>query len=287
MSRVHIVTDSTAHFRNPDFAARGEVTVVPLTIHFGKQAFREGLDLATDEYFNRVAAGGPLATAASPTPETFQALFENLARNGDPVLSIHLSSKLSHTWRNAKTAADLLLGRCQVTVIDTLTTSVGLGLLVEAAAEAAARGETLDDIVRIVRGMIPRLYVVFFVESLEYLEHSRRLGKAQARLGTMLGIKPFLTIEEGEIVPMEKVRTRQQAVEKLMEFITEFSSIEHLAILHGAANHTEETRQLLERLAMDFPGREWEVATYGPSLATQIGPDSLGVIVFEGLEEGT
>jgi DegV family protein with EDD domain len=285
MPNVRIVTDSTAHFRQPDFAARNNVSVVPLTIHFGKQMFQEGREIDADEYYRRVAAGGPLASAASPSPEAFLGLYEDLAKSGEPIVSIHLSSKLSNTWRNARAAADTLLGRCQVMVIDTLTTSVGLGLLVEAAAEAAARGESLDEIVRIVRGMIPRLYVVFFVESLDYLEHSRRLGKAQARLGTMLGIKPFMTIEEGEIVPMEKVRTRQQAVEKLMEFITEFSSIEHLAILHGAANHTDETRQLLERLALDFPGRQWEVTTYGPSLATQIGPDSLGVIVFEGEEE--
>jgi fatty acid kinase fatty acid binding subunit len=285
MSPVRIVTDSTAHFRDPDFPGRCGVTVMPLTIHFGKYSFLEGIDIDTDAYFRRLESGGPLASAASPSAENFLALYEDMGKSGEPILSIHLSSKLSHTWQNAKAAAETLLGRCQITVIDTMTTSVGLGLLVEAAAEAAARGEPLDEIVRIVRGMIPRLYVVFFVESLEYLEHSRRLGKAQARLGTMLGIKPFLTIEEGEIVPMEKVRTRQQAVEKLMEFITEFSSIEHLSILHGAANHTDETRQLLERLAMDFPGREWEIATYGPSLATQIGPDSLGVIVFEGEEE--
>jgi len=285
MPRVRIVTDSTAHFRDSGYAEQNGVIVVPLTIHFGKQAYREGHEIDAHTYYQRLAAGGPLASAASPSPEAFLSLYEELSRSGEPVLSIHLSSKLSHTWHNAKAAADTLLGRCQVTVIDSLTTSVGLGLLVEAAAQASARGESLDEIVRIVRGMIPRLYVVFFVESLEYLEHSRRLGKAQARLGAMLGIKPFMTIEEGEIVPMEKVRTRQQAVEKLMEFITEFSSIEHLAILHGAANHADETRQLLERLALDFPGREWEVATYGPSLATQIGPDSLGVIVFEGQEE--
>jgi DegV family protein with EDD domain len=285
MSHVQIVTDSTAHFREPDYAARNGVHVVPLTIHFGPQTLREGVDIDTPGYFERVTRGGPLATAASPTAEAFGELYETLSNNGDQILSIHLSSKLSHTWRNAKNAAEGLLGRCQISVIDTLTTSIGLGLLVEAAAAAAARGETLDEIVRIVRGMIPRLYVVFFVESLEYLEHSRRLSKAQARLGAMLGIKPFLTIEEGDIVPMEKVRTRQQAVEKLMEFITEFSTIEHLAILRGATNHADETRPLLERLAVDFPGRQWEVATYGPALATQIGPDSLGVIVFEGMED--
>ncbi|MBI3764298.1 MAG: DegV family protein [Chloroflexi bacterium] len=285
MSQVRIVTDSTAHFQDPEFLKKHGVTVVPLTIHFGKEYFREGVDLDTVTYFRRVSNGGPLASAASPTTETFAALYESISQSGDEILSIHLSSKLSRTWQNAKAAADALLGRCQVAVIDTLTTSVGLGILVEAAVAAAERGEALDDIVRLVRGMIPRLYVVFFVESLDYLEHSKRLGKAQSRLGTMLGIKPFLTIEEGDIVPMEKVRTRQQAIEKLMEFIGEFAVIERLAILHGATNHSDETRQLLERLALDFPGRKWDITTYGPSLATQIGPDSLGVIVFEGLED--
>ena len=132
------------------------------------------------------------------------------------------------------------------------------------------------------RGMIPRLYAVFFIETMEFLAKAERIGKAQAVLGAMLGIKPFLTLEDGDLVPMEKVRTRQQAIEKLVEFVVEFSNIEHLAILQGSAAPSDDTRLLLERLALEFPGRTWPVLAYRPSLATFVGPNAMGVVVFEG-----
>jgi DegV family protein with EDD domain len=285
MPKVHIVTDSTAHFFDPEFPHKHNVTVVPLTIHFGNRAFKEGVDLDTAEFFQRVAAGDPLPTAASPTSEQFTAVYENIARSTDRILSIHVSGKLSRTPQNARAGSEALTGRCKIQVIDSLATSIGLGVLVEAAALAAERGASQDDVVRVVRGMIPRLYSVFFIETLDFLARAGRIGKSQAVLGAMLGIKPFLTMEEGDIVPMEKVRTRQQAVEKLLEFVIEFSNIEHCAILQSSPDHTEDTRLLLERLALDFPGRAWPVLAYGPSLATFLGPGAMGVIVLEGAEE--
>jgi DegV family protein with EDD domain len=285
MSKIKIVTDSTAHFFDPTFAEKHDVTVVPLTIHFGKQVYTEGPDLSTAQVFARIAGGEPIPVAASPTVEQFALAYEQVAKATDKILAIHLSSKLSRTCANARAGAEALAGRCKIQVIDSLSTSIGLGLLVEAAALAAERGATQDDIVRIVRGMVPRLYTVFFTETMEYLAKAGRVGKAQAVLGSMLGIKPFLTMEDGDIVPMEKVRTRPQAVEKLIEFIVEFSNIEHLAILQSSPQYNEDTRMLLERLAIDFPGRQWPVLTYGPSLATFLGPDAMGVIVFEGEEE--
>jgi DegV family protein with EDD domain len=153
---------------------------------------------------------------------------------------------------------------------------------VEAAAESAESGATLDEVVRVVRGMITHMYAVFFVDSLEYLEHNGRLSKSQAVLGTMLGIKPFLTIEEGEIIPMEKVRTREKAIDKLVEFVSEFSTIDRVAIMQSGQQPGEDTRLLLERLEQTFPGQYFPVMTYGPGLACQIGPDSLGIFIFEG-----
>jgi len=285
MPKVRIVTDSTAHFFDPAFPEKHDVTVVPLTIHFGKHSFKEGVEINTEEFFQRMAAGDPIPTAASPTAEQFAAAYEKVARSTDKILSIHLSSKLSRTCQNARAGTEALAGRCKIHVIDSLSTSIGLGLLVEAAALAAERGDSQDDIVRIVRGMVPRLYSVFFTETMDYLAQAGRVGKAQATLGAMLGIKPFLTMEEGDITPMEKVRTRQQAIEKLVEFVVEFSLIERLAILQSSPRHTDDTRLLLERLAIDFPGRQWPVLAYGPALATFLGPDAMGVMVFEGEAE--
>ena len=282
MPKVRIVTDSSAHFFDPSFPTRHNVTVVPLNIDYGGQAQPDSPDFTTADLFQRVAAGAPVPTAQPPSARQFAAVYEDICRTNGSILSIHLSSRLSRTYANARLGTEEVLGRCKIHVIDSLSTSIGLGLLVEAAALAAERGESQDDIVRIVRGMIPRLYAVFFIETMEYLAKSQRIGKAQAVLGSMLGIKPFLTLEDGDIVPMEKVRTRQQAVEKLVEFVVEFSNIEHLAILQASTPHTDDTRLLLERLAVEFPGRSWPVLTYGPALATFLGPNAMGVVVHEG-----
>jgi DegV family protein with EDD domain len=282
MPKVRIVTDSSAHFLDPDFPARHNVTVLPLNIAFGAETQPDAAGLTADQVFGRVAGGAPVPTAQPPTVRQFAAVYEDICRVNGSVLSIHLSSKLSRTVANARLGADEVLGRCKIHVIDSLSTSIGLGLLVEAAALAAERGESQDDIVRIVRGMIPHLYAVFFIETMEYLAKAQRIGKAQAVLGSMLGIKPFLTLEDGDIVPMEKVRTRQQAVEKLVEFVVEFSNIEHMAILQATTTHSDDTRLLLERLAVEFPGRSWPVVTYGPALATFLGPNAMGVVVHEG-----
>src|SRR5690349_1996608 len=282
MPRVRIVTDSTAHFFDPEFPAKHNVVVVPLGIQCVSEQFQDRVDMTTERFFERVDAGGPIPTAQAPTPKQFSTIYENICRGHEDILSIHVSSKLSRTIQNARAGADEVLGRCKINIIDSLTTSIGLGLLVEAAALAAERGATEEDIVRIVRGMIPRLYAVFFIETMEFLAKAERIGKAQAVLGAMLGIKPFLTLEDGDIVPMEKVRTRQQAVEKLVEFVVEFANIEHLAILQSSAVPGEDTRLLLERLALEFPGRTWPVLAYRPSLATFVGPNAMGVMVFEG-----
>jgi DegV family protein with EDD domain len=285
MPKVRIVTDSTAHFFDPAFPEKHNVTVMPLTIHFGKHAYAEGTGITAEQFFRRVGEGEPMPTASSPTAEQFTAVYTELCQTTDQILSVHISGKLSRTAQNARTGAEAVLGRCKVHVIDSLSTSIGLGVLVEAAALAAERGETQEEVVRIVRGIIPRLYTVFFIEHMDFLANAGRIGKAQAALGAMLGIKPFLTLEDGDIVPMEKVRTRQQAVEKLLEFAVEFSAIDHAAILQSASAPTEDTRLLLERLAIDFPGREWPVLTYGPALGTFLGPDAMGVVICEGEEE--
>ncbi len=282
MSRVHIITDSTAHFTDPTFSERLGVTIVPQIIQFGRQSYREGVDISAEEFFRRLPHYSVLPTLAPPSADVFRDLYAEKIKQNKQILSIHMSSKMNDTVAQARQAADEFLGGNKIVVIDSLTTSIGLGLLVEAAAEAAERNAPLDEIVRIVRGMITHMYAVFFVENLEYLERNGRLSKSQSVLGTMLGIKPFLTIEDGEIIPMEKVRTRDKAIDKLVEFVSEFSSIDRVAIMQSGQQPTEDTRLLLERLEQTFPGQYFPVMTYGPGLACQIGPDSLGIFIFEG-----
>ena len=281
MSRVHIVTDSTLQFCTPGFAAKHAVTRLPLTLRFGQQARREDGEITTGELFQRVTGGDPLPEVIAPTVEQFASTYANLSRQTDQILSIHVSGKLNDTVRHAQAGSGVIKGRCRIEVVDSLSISAGLGALVEIAAVAAEQGAPLEEVVRLVRAAIPRLYAVFFVETLSYLAHARHISPAQAVLANMLNVKPFLTLEEGDLAPMEKTRNRLQALEKVIEFVTEFTDIQHLAILHGEPQPSADAQLVRERLEAAYPGRAWPVLTYGPSLAALLGPHALGVMVCE------
>ena len=283
MRLVKVVTDSTAQL-DPDLIEEFGITVVPLEISFGRQKFREGADLTTDEFFHRLTHSPVMPTSSAPPMEEFRQLYAVLNQSTDQILSLHVSGKLNKTCAHARVAADHFLGRCEIMVVDSWTTSLGLSILVEAAARAAVEGATLEEVVRLVRGMIPHVYAVFFTDTLEYLERDHHLSKSQALLGTMLNIRPFLAIEEGQIIPMEKVRTREKAIDKLVEFVAEFSRIEQIAVVQSPSRAGKDARLLLDRLQSSFPGYEFDSITYGPTLGTHIGPHSLGLIVYEGVE---
>ncbi|MCA1554804.1 MAG: DegV family protein, partial [Chloroflexi bacterium] len=189
MSQVQIVTDSTADL-SADVVRDLDIHVVPLTVHFGKEVLRDGVDIDSDQFFKRLKVAKTAPTTAAPPVKAFEDMYAQLVREHEAILSIHISSKLSHTVRAAERAALPFLGRKKVMVLDSLSTSRGLGYLAIAAAEAARDGATMDDLVKLLRTLIPHVYLVFFVESPEYLNRGGRLGKAQAVLGSMLNIKP-------------------------------------------------------------------------------------------------
>lgn len=283
---VRIVTDSTAYLRS-GFAREFGIQVVPFHIRLGDRDYLDGVDLDVEQFNRLFRQQGAEATVSPPSVEEFLRVYETLNQESNEIVAITLASTLSQAFRHATQAARVLLGRCQIEVIDSQTVSAGLGILVEAAAHAAARGASLEEVVRIVRGVIPQIYVVFFSDTLSYLERGGRIGHAQALLGTILGIKPFLTLEEGQVMPIEKVRTREEALEKLLEFIVEFDSIEQLALVKGDAQPDEETQWIIEQLRAEFPALEIPVLSYGPVLASYIGLDTLGMIVYESYDVGS
>jgi DegV family protein with EDD domain len=282
MKRVKIVTDSTAQL-NPSVAKRLGISVVPLNIHLGDETFKEGVDITDEEFLRKLKRSSSPPRISPPSVEDFISVYGRLARKTDGIISIHVSGKLSRTFASASDAAKAFLGRCEIVVVDSLTISLGLGMLATAAAEAAMEGKSIEEIVRQLRGMMPRIYIFLFTDALDYLERGGRIDKAQAILGSMLGIKPFIIIEDGEIIPIEKTLTRSQAIDKLVEFAEEFSNIERLTILQSIPKATKETKLLIERLESVFPKKEFPILVYGPSLASHIGPDAMGLVVYEGV----
>ncbi len=282
MARTYVITDITAQL-SPEVIERYQITVVPMEIRFGPDRFLVGPGDSPDQLYARMAKSEAQPAEATVPTALFQKSYEQLSRYTDEILVIVNSSKLSRAYAAAQTASRALLGRCRITVVDSMTSSRGLGLVVEAAARVAQEGRGTDDIVRLVRGILPHIYLVFFVERLDYLERRGRIGPAQALLGTMLHIKPLLLVEDGEIVPLEKVRTQPMAIDKLADFVQEFAAVQQVTILRGPLGADREPliEELRGKLSTILPRYKFPVMEYDPVLACHLGPEALGVVVYE------
>jgi DegV family protein with EDD domain len=284
MAKARIVTDVTA-FLEPELIAQLQITLLPVNIRFGKKTFLINTQQSWDQFFEYIADRPAEETEISISPGAFQQAFSELNRETEEILVIPSSGKLSNAYAQAGNAARGFLGRCRIQVMDSMSVSWGLGFLVKAAAEAAAEGLRLDAIVRLVRGMLPHIYLVFAVERLDDLERGGRIGAAQALLGTLLHIKPILLVEDGEIVPVEKVRTRLLALEKLADFVAEFAAIQQVVILRSPleSDDSPQIEELREHLSIALPNQPFPIVEYDPILACHLGPEALGVVVYEGV----
>lgn len=284
MATVRIITDVTAHL-SPEFVAEHNISVLPVQVRYGDRDLTIGPDDSPMQLFRSMVDAPAKESRATIPTGSLQEAYDRLSRQTSEILVIVNSSKLSGGFTNARSVARPYLGRCRIVVMDSLTASWGLGLMVKTAAVAAKAGQPLDEIVRQVRGVSPHIYLVFFAERLDYLERGGRIGQAQAILGTMLRIKPLLLMEDGDIIPLEKVRTRGMAIGKLADFVAEFASIQQVVILasplDGRTN--ELVDELKEQLGLALPDHDFPVVAYDPVLACHLGPEALGVVVYEGL----
>ena len=281
MTPIHIVTDSSARFLDPTTAKHPLLTLASVTIRFPDQVVEEQPNLGLNDHRSLFEANPGQGLAEPPTTQQLEGIYTELQQRTDQIISIHTSAGISNAYRNAVRASESFRGRSNIQVIDSTTLSAGLGILISNALKAVDRGATLDEVVRLVRGLIPRLYAVFFLDDLIYLERNGLVSRSQAILGNMLGVLPFLTVEHGRLITMEKVRNRLRAQEKLIEFVTEFSAIEHLVLLHSGPEPDEEVRLVAERLQAMYPDTAISFINYGPAAATYIGLNGLGAVVLE------
>lgn len=276
---IHIVTDSGAHFPTPHIAPN--VIVVPNTLTIAGKSYREGVDLGTEEALRLIATQQTAPTITPPSVAEYSEVLTRLARDTDGILVIVTSKALSGSWANARQAAEALSGHCPLMVIDSRMVSTGLALLIKLGIRTIERGESFDEVVRVVRGGVERVYAVYYSDSMDYLMQNHLMPPSHSILGMMLGLKPVIAIEEGEIIPIEKVRTRTQGLDRIVEFAAEFTDIEDVMIAQQRIGITEATRHLQERLAVEFPGRHFPHTIYGASLAALIGVDALGLVILE------
>lgn len=271
---VRVVTDSSCDLPDEVVSELG-IEVVPLTIRFGEEEFVDRRDLTPTEFWAKLASSPVLPETAAPSAGAFEEAFRRLADAGaDGIVCITLSSKLSATLQSAQVGAKALEGRCPVEIVDSLTLSLALGNLVRVAGHLAAEGADLATITRRVEDLRARSRLFGTLDTLEYLQKGGRIGRAQALLGSMLSIKPVVGVEDGEVEPLARVRTRSKALRWLVDKVKEEATVENLAILHGDA---PDVGVLLEMFEPLYPPDAILVSQLGPVIGTHAGPRTIGV----------
>lgn len=272
---VKIVTDSLSDITS-DVAEEFGITVVPLTVLFGREAFLDRITITTDEFYRRLIHEDILPTTTQPTPAAFAAVYNKLAQETDEILVVTLSSKLSGTYQSATAAVEMADRKARIEVIDSQAVAMGLGLVVISAARRLREGATLDELTQHVREALQRMHFAVYFDTLKYLAKGGRIGKAQGLLGAMLSFKPILTVKDGEMSPVTRKRSRAAGVQYLCELVNGFSSIEDIAVEHSTSPEVAE--ELIKQL--NVPADKVRRAVVSPVLGTYAGPDALAVSVL-------
>ncbi|HEX3982037.1 MAG TPA: DegV family protein [Acidimicrobiales bacterium] len=274
MARIRVVTDSACDL-SAELAAARDITVVPLSIRFGSEEFVDGSTLSTDEFWSRCAASPVLPETSAPSPGAFQGAFDAAADAGyDGVLCVTLSSEVSATYQSAVTAAKVVAERIQVATVDSRSLTMGLGLMALDLADHAAAGATLEELTDRATALIPRIQVFGVVDTLEHLEKGGRIGGARALLGSLLSIKPVVTLIDGQVEEESKQRTRTRSLRYLADKAKNSPAISRLAVCNGSAVDIDQFLAMLEGVQTEHP---FVVTDLGPVVGTHAGPGTIGV----------
>ncbi len=274
---VSIVTDSVADLPHQTVRELG-ITVIPLYVHFGKMAYRDGIDLTTGTFYEYLKNARTLPTTSVPSLGEFAERYDKLAEETDEIMVITISSKLSATYEVASEAVTLMKRNCRVRVIDSELAIMAQGLVVMKAAEAAQAGASLEEIEQIVRRDILRVDMRAAFSTLRYLARGGRVGKAQALLGSMLNVNPIIGLKDGEVFPFSRERSRVKAIQHLYDFARGCKGVEKIAVEYAGSRDDAEI--LIEHLRDFFPREQIYVSQASPVIGTHTGPSLLVVAVL-------
>ncbi len=280
MASVALVIDSTAYLPR-SLVEQYHITVVPLYVNFGQEeSYRDNVDITPEEFYKRLPTARVMPSTSQPSRGDFAIVYQRLVEEGaTEIVSVHISSILSGTVSSALMARDDV-PEVPVHVVDSQSTSMGLGYLALEAARALAEGRPAEEVVRQLEAQRERIRIVFVVDTLEFLHRGGRIGGAAAFLGSMLSMKPLLSLRDGRIEPLERVRTKRRAVDRMLELIMgEFAGRPvRVAVIHAAA--PVEAESILANLQAHLDCRESILAEVSPVIGTHTGPGTVGVVAY-------
>jgi DegV family protein with EDD domain len=279
--KVAIVTDSTAYLPK-ELVEQYQIHVVPNVVNWGTKSYRDGVDIGATEFFERLKTDPVQPTTAVSSVGEFRDVYARAAETADTVLGVHLSAKLSGTFSAAEQARAMLPDQ-NIQLIDSNATAMALGFVVLAAARAVEAGGSLEEAARAAHKTIPHVGIVFTVETLEYLKRGGRVGGAAAFVGGLLDLKPILELRDGRVEPVERMRTKRKALDRVLEIIAEKTSGKQpirLATLHAAA--PQEAAALLEAAKTRLGAVETILSEVSPTVAVHTGPGTVGLAYCAG-----
>jgi len=287
VGRIHVVTDSGSDL--PEHVRQElNIHVVPLSIQFGDEIYRDGLELSVTDFYHRLENDSVMPSTCQPSPAEFEKKYLEIAEPGDTVISVHLSSRLSGTYQSAVIAGNMVAEEgIKVITVDTKSASIGIGLVAVVAAKMVKAGANLEEILEKVNYAISEMHVYFVVDTLEYLRRNGRIGNAAALLGTLLSIKPILTLQDGVVSPFEKVRGKGKAIKRLQDLAAQVKAkypdkdltvgLTHAMVPEDAealAAHFEESLELKENVITGL---------IGPTIGVHVGKGTMAVLIHPNL----
>ncbi len=276
---VRIVTDSTADLP-ADVVERLGITVVAQNVHFGTDTYKDNVTITPDTFFSMLASSKELPKTSQASPGEFKEVYDSVGDGADGIVSIHVAAKLSGTYNSAVQATELTSATCPIEVVDTAQASMGEGLVVIAAAEAAQAGASTEEVATLAKEASARARCMCLLETLEFLQKGGRIGKAQAMLGSVLQIKPMITVRDGEVHELGKARTFAKALAKMTEIAQGFAPADSLAVIHSTTPDAAQT--MANELASMLPsGATPYIARMGPALGVHVGPGAIGIALLQ------
>jgi DegV family protein with EDD domain len=279
---VRIVTDSTSDLP-PEIAQELGIIVVPAYVHFGSQSYRDGVDITSEQIFERMLSGSVHPTTSSPAPGDFADVYNRLSGETDEIVCLTVTSKQSAIYEAAMTGKQSFKGKSRVEVIDSQSVTMGLGLMAMLAAREARDGKTIDDVLDVVRSAIPRTHGMATLDTIKHVLKGGRLGRGGGLLGSLVKVKPLLEIKDGWIRLCGVTRTRSVGMERVCQYVTRHLPIEEVAVVHS--NALREAEGMAERIRSISPQNRPVIAKLGSALGVHAGPQTLVVAFREGRGE--
>jgi DegV family protein with EDD domain len=274
---VKVVTDSVADLPTAVLNELG-IATVPIYVQLDGEVFRDGQDLSTEQFYDKLQRSRTMPTTSVPSPLIFAETYDRLAQETDQILVITVTSRLSGVNEVAQKAIALMKRRCRVEVLDSRWAIMAQGFIVMKAAQAAKRGAGLSEVVAEAKRQRERVHLRAAFDTLEYLKRGGRVGKAQALVGSILHINPVIGMKDGEVVPVARERSRAKAIDNLYNFAAGFARVDELAVEHAVA--TADAASLMARLSQKFPGQTIHESHTSPVIGTHTGPSLVCVAVL-------